>query len=232
MSLCLLFSASLTSSATAQGIQIVRLEHVRSVPYAFLRPYLAGQIDFETYPVLPEPGSSFETALSAPGVTIGEHLVGQIVTKTDSYDALTGAVQAPPKVISGKPGENLAVAYHAGFGSNALFPLGPDGFGARSGRGEGAVAFVFEAAIDRLALKLHADYADPLGARPTPGAITIRFYDVGGGMIALAKVIPHHGVTPVAFELMHKARAVTITHTDPGGIAIDDILYPLENYGS
>lgn len=119
------------------------------------------------------------------------------------------------------------MAYHAGLGSNAVFPLGPNGFGKISGRGEGAMALLFAHDIQRFGLKLHADYADPLGSRPPPGEITLRFYDQAGELRAIATLHPARGIAPYGFVLPAPIRAITLTHFDPGGIAVDDIIYPL-----
>lgn len=207
-------------------------ETVQPVPYAQLERDLSGRITFETLPVLPEPGASYDSILTAPSARIGERLAGQTRQAVDGFDQLSGPPRLPLEVVAGGPGENLAVAYHAGFGSNALFPLGPDGFQDITGRGEGALALVFDHAITRFALKLHADYADPLGSRPIPGPVTITFHDVAGNPITTQTLRPDTGVAPYGFHLPSPARAVTITHIDPGGIAVDDILYPLDTHTS
>ncbi len=89
------------------------------------------------------------------------------------------------------------------------------------------MTLVFAHDIARFGLKLHADYADPLGNRPPPGTITLRFYAADGRLVTTAKLQLEHGIVPYGFILPQSARAVTLTHQDPGGIAVDNILYPL-----
>ncbi|MDA5093970.1 hypothetical protein O2N63_07700 [Aliiroseovarius sp. KMU-50] len=228
--LCGLFVAC--SIAATTGWADSETGVVTPLPYTQLETELAGQIDFETLQVLPEPGASFDKILLAPGVRMGERLTGQRVHAVNGHDTLTGSPRVPIDVVTGEDRETVAIAYHAGFGSNAAFPLGPDGFDARSGRGEGSLALVFEQAITRFALKLHADYDDPLGSRPAPGPVTLGFFDNTGAQIGGVTVIPHHGVNEYGFRLSLPATALTITNRDPGGIAIDDILYPLDKFAS
>ncbi|SMH34876.1 hypothetical protein [Maritimibacter sp. HL-12] len=188
---------------------------------------LAGRMDFETLPVLPEPGQAHGAPLTAPGLAIGEAFAGQTVTGAP-HDRLADAPRAPLTLAPFDAGQGLATAYHAGFGSNALFPLGPAGFPAIEARGEGAVALLFEADARALALKIHADYHDPLGARPPPGTATLRFYSRAGDLIDRHEIALSQGVAGLGFVSAGPGFAgVTITNDDPGGIAIDDIRYPL-----
>lgn len=222
--ICALATVIFSSPLLAGGL--------KPLSYAQLENELSGRITFDDLPVLPEPGASYDMILTAPSVRIGERLEGQTRQMLTGFDEITGTPRLPLNVVEGGTRKNLAVAYHAGFGSNALFPLGPDGFDQISGRGEGALALVFDHEITRFALKLHADYADPLGSRPIPGPVTLTFYDATGKQIATQTLRPDTGVASYGFHLPAPIRAVTITHTDPGGIAVDDILYPLETHTS
>ncbi len=193
---------------------------------------LAGRMDFEPMPLAPEPGFAHDAPLIAPGLALGERFVGQTLSGAP-HDRLTGTPEAPLALADPLPGQGQSTAYHAGFGSNALFPLGPAGFPATEARGEGAVALLFEADIDALALSLHADYADPLGSRPPPGTATLTFYDRAGRIIDSHDIRLGHGPLPLAFRSTGPGIAgVTLTNDDPGGIAIDDIRYPLAGFGS
>lgn len=229
----LILAAGLTAAAAyADDGSAAHSGPIVAQSYEKLAQTLAGRISFEELPTLPEPGASYDQLLTAPSVSIGAALSGQIRRSIDGHDTLLGAPSVPLQAILDPPGQNLAVAYHVGLGSNALFPLGPNGFRHVSGRGEGAIALVFTHDVNRFALKLHADYADPLGHRPHPGPVTLSFYDVAGALIAAPVLHPDHGVVRYGFQLSQPARAVTLTHQDPGGIAVDDILYPLDSYSS
>lgn len=188
---------------------------------------LAGRMDFEALPLLPEPGMAHDAPLTAPGLSLGERFAGQAVTGAP-HDRLEGAPRAPLALAPAAPGQGLATAFHAGFGSNALFPLGPAGFPAIEARGEGAVALLFADDMRALALQFHADYPDPLNTRPPPGTATLSFFDRAGGLIDRHEITLAHGVLALGFVSTGPGFAgVTITNDDPGGIALDDIRYPL-----
>ncbi|WP_248369423.1 hypothetical protein [Aliiroseovarius sp. S1339] len=205
---------------------------ITSVDYSDLAGHLPGLVDFEDFATLPEPGQIVQGLLTFPGLTIGAQLHGQSLRAVDGFDVLDGQLSLPARASMGGKHAAIAVAYHAGFGSNAAFPLGPDGFEKRSGRGEGALALVFEGGTSAFAIKLHADYADPLGTRPAPGTVTLTFYDPTGARIAQHDLHPAHGVNEIGLLITPPAKAVTLTHHDPGGIAVDDIRYSLDSLGS
>lgn len=212
---------------------------VERVPYAALLDQPHAVVDFETYPTLPEPGQSVEGLMDFGPVVIGETFAGQPVAMLGGdgtfWDSPGGpaAADAPLRPLPGPVRQNHSVAYHAGFGSNALFPLGLRGFGAIEGRGEGMAAVFLDQDVAGFGVKLHADYADPLGAHPPPGTATFWFYDRSGQMFDAVPVALRSGVQPVGFAMAHPGIAgVIITNTDPGGIAIDDILVPVEGLGS
>jgi len=167
---------------------------------------------------------------------LAEHLAGQRLA--GSTDALGNPHDGPPlgtphrplSVVAGPPGRNLVVATHRGFGSNALFPVGPAGAASVRGRGEGAVALLFDAPQRAIALRIHAAYPDPLGAQKEPGAersanVWFQFVPDDGAPCRLSLAIAP-GVQDIGFRADDGAlRAVVIWNTDPGGIAIDDIAY-------
>ncbi|MCR8549863.1 hypothetical protein M4578_18700 [Salipiger sp. P9] len=200
-----------------------------ALPYAELEATPHRRVSFDILPPATEPGHVFNAPLRFDGLSIGERLAGQTcaetVTAQDRFDALRGVPALPLGALAGARGQNLAVAQHAGFGSNALFPLGPRGATSRGGRGEGAVALLFDEGQWRLGLRLHADYADPLGARAPRGTITLRFWDGAGRLIAEQALRAVSGVVSMAWQSDVPIRALTIVNTDPGGIAVDDILY-------
>ncbi|MFP7571288.1 hypothetical protein [Marivita sp. S2033] len=206
---------------------------LRKVPYDTLRGQPHRIETFDALPTVSEPGINFDQHWRAPGLSIGEKLLGQDVRESETehgrFDTLTGVPGAPPRVVPGEPGQSFTIAYHDGFGSNALFPIGPAGYASAEGRGEGSVAFTFDDPQFAFGLRLHAEYPDPLGQRPMPRAAQVAFYDVRARIIARFVLPLDRGVMSLAWRSGYGVAAVTIENTDPGGIAIDDILYEVED---
>ena len=202
---------------------------LRSVPYDTLRalPHRIGT--FDSLPSVTEPGVDFHQHWRAPGLSIAEHLLGQRLEESHTahgrFDMLKGLPSAPLRVIPGPPGQNFTVAHHAGFGSNALFPLGPVGNTGADGRGEGSIAIAFDDPQFAFGLRLHAEYPDPLGQRPMPQTAQVAFYDADARRIAEIVLPLGHGVISLAWRSGQGVAALTIQNTDPGGLALDDILY-------
>lgn len=209
-------------------------EPVVQVDPATLIPALAGVQDFDHLSLAPEPGLAHDAPLRVEGLTLGERFAGQIV-QGHPHDRLSGTPVAPLALAPPEPGTHLSTAFHPGFGSNALFAVGPDGFDAISGRGEGAVALLFDRDVRAVTLKLHAEYADPLGARALPGRAYLSFFDRGGSVIDAHAVALGTGVIALGFRLDGDGPGVagiSLTNDDPGGLAIDDIRFPLDPLGS
>jgi hypothetical protein len=206
---------------------------LRKVPYDTLRGQPHRIETFDSLPQVTEPGINFDHHWRAPGLSIAEKLLGQGVEDSETdhgrFDHLIGLPGVPPRVIPGKSGQNLSVAYHEGFGSNALFPLGPVGIAGADGRGEGSVAFTFDDPQYAFGLRVHAEYNDPLGQRPMPRAAEVAFYDQNARLITRFVLPLTRGVMSLAWRSGYGIAAVTIENTDPGGIAIDDILYEVED---
>lgn len=206
---------------------------LRAVDYARLARQMGGKIGFERLPHAVEPGHVLDAPLRAGPVRLGERLAGQRlerVRRRDGalFDALAGPPEAPLRVLAGAPGQNLSIAAHRGFASMALFPLGPLGAADAAGRGEGAVAILFDEDQPALGFRLHAEYADPMGVRPRPGAVRLTFYARSGRVIARLRLVPERGINALAWRRPDGAAdiaAVTVETTDPGGIALDDILF-------
>src|SRR6056297_3416268 len=110
-------------------------------PYAQLEQELDARIDFETLPRRAEPGINLDAPMRDGGAWLGERLAGQRVSGP-VHDRLAGTPALPLSVRAGAPGASLSLAYHRGFGSTALFALGPAGFPALKARGEGALAVI------------------------------------------------------------------------------------------
>lgn len=119
-------------------------EEIRASDYDQLAHELNARLDFEVLPQRPEPGFRFDALFRSQGIWLGERFQGQRLIPPARHDRMAGDPLEPLKTLAGSAGQNLAVAYYRGFGSNALFPLGPDGIGEITGRGEGAVALMFD----------------------------------------------------------------------------------------
>ncbi|SHH83657.1 hypothetical protein [Marivita hallyeonensis] len=219
--LCLL----LPQIAFAGEMRPVSFDSLRSLPHRIET--------FDTVPRTPEPGIAFDYHWRAPGLSVAERLLGQnaVVTETahGRFDRLAGHPSAPPQVTSGQPGHNLTIAYHEGFQSNALFPLGPAGFASADGRGEGSMALAFDDPQFAFGFRLHAEYPDPLGQRPEPHTAQVTFYDADARLLARVTLGLTHGVMSLGWRNDDGVAAVTIETTDPGGIAIDDILFAVKD---
>jgi len=202
---------------------------VRPENYATLARELDGRISFETLPQRPEPGFNLDAPMRFQGAWLGERLVGQ-TTSGAPWDVIGGDPRVPLAIAPGKPGRNQSVARHRGFASNALFPLGPGGFPAVGARGEGAVAILFDRDQAAFGLRIQADYADPLGNRPLPGKVQMAFYTRKGVLIAQTEHQLGYSITEIGLRRtgnIPDIAAVVITNTDPGGVAIDDIVFQL-----
>ncbi|PCH73733.1 MAG: hypothetical protein COC12_04665 [Rhodobacteraceae bacterium] len=202
---------------------------VQSESYTTLARDLDGRISFETLPQHPEPGFNLDAPMRFHGAWLGERLAGQ-VTSGAPWDVIDGKPRVPLAVVPGKPGQNQSVALHRGFASNALFPIGPGGFPAVGARGEGAVTILFDRDQAAFGLRIQADYADPLGNRPPPGKVQMAFYTRKGMLIAWTERQLGYGITEIGWRRagnIPDIAAVVITNTDPGGVAIDDIVFQL-----
>ena len=202
---------------------------VQSESYATLAREMDGRIDFETLPQRPEPGFNLDAPMRVRGAWLGERLTGQTVTGAP-HDQITGAPNFPLTITAGAPGRNLSVALHRGFGSNALFALGPGGFPALDARGEGAVAVVFDRDQAAFGLRIHADYPDPLARHPPPGTVRLQLFARTGALIGEVEIRLTQGIIEMGLRRdgnIPDIAAFIVTNTDPGGIAIDDILFQL-----
>lgn len=233
------------------GAQVVG--DLAAIPFAEAKTLTDATFDFEEPGAGPEPGRNIDEVIAGDGLRIGERLSfqppGSVDWQGGRFDAPERvpaieeaplSVEADPlrpppvltaiDVVAGAAGRNLSVALHRGIGSAALFPLGPEGFPRLEARGEGAAAVVFAADQPVVGLRLHLDYADPLGGRPVPGPVFIGLYDRFGGLIGSDVIDAEYGVIDWAVRTTNPRRGITgivIQNRDHGGIAIDDILYRL-----
>ena len=212
-----------------------KAERILSRPYAALAQSLDAVEGFENWPMRPEPGHLLRVPHRGLGIKVGGHFAGQslaILTQRDGtrFDALGDTQAATPLALEmGPDGQGLAIAHHNGFGSNAAFPFGPDGYDAISGRGEGALAVLFDHDQKATGFLTHSDYDDPLGIRPARrGGVEVIFLTRDGHVLATFASILQQGVTAFGFETASGAPEIAglvILNTDPGGIAVDDILF-------
>jgi hypothetical protein len=206
---------------------------LRLVPYDGLRALPHRIETFDGLPNTPEPGINFDHHWRAPGLSIAERLLGQALAETTTeygrFDQLTGSPSTPPHVVPGTTGQNFTIADHAGFGSNALFPLGPLGFTDAEGRGEGSIALIFDDPQFAFGFRLHAEYPDPMGQRPMPRTADIALYDADARLITEVILPLQRGVISLAWRSGVGVTAVTIENIDPGGITLDDVLYNVED---
>jgi len=197
--------------------------------YDALALVLTDRVGFDLLPTRPEPGFNLDHTIYVNGLRIGEYFAGQVIGVMANHDTLARApAHGPLSVRPGAPGQNLSVAHHRGFESNALFPLGPAGYPALQARGEGAAAVLFPQPQAAFGLKVHADYPDPLGAHPPAGTLTLTALSPTGAVIAQLNVTLKQGVNALAFHRLGNVpdiAGVVITNSDPGGIAIDDIIF-------
>lgn len=201
-----------------------------AAPFDDVARDLTHRITFDDMAPVSEPGHLVPGLFESGGALIGERFAGQgrgIARNAfgQRFDALLGAPTPPLFVVPGASGETLALASHRGFGSMAAFPLGPDGFPEITARGEGAIAVLFPQPQSAAGLRVHGDYADPLGTRPQPGTVDLTFYGSDGRTLGRDSHQLTPGVNALAWRFpVHPVAGFTATTTDPGGIAVDDIL--------
>ena len=225
--LCMSICSVLATALQAEGLI--------SRPYAELLRELDSLEGFEAWPTRDEPGHLLRAPHRAPGLSVASHFEGQapgILTRRDGgrHDSLVSPeADAPLRLATGPDGQGLAVARHRGFGSNAAFPIGPDGFGRLSGRGEGSLAILFDQDQRATGMLIHSDYPDPLGTRPAPrGGVEVIFLARDGRVLGHAYAPLTEGITALGFQTasgLPLIAGVVILNTDPGGIAVDDILF-------
>lgn len=212
-----------------------RAETIIPRPYAVLAQELDRVEGFAAWPRRAEPGHLLSAPHRGDGISVASHFAGQtpaILTLRDGarFDSLTQArAQAPLRLETGPPAQGIAIAHHRGFASNAAFPIGPAGFSRIEGRGEGMLAILFDHDQAATGLLVHADYDDPLGARPAPrGTVEVILLDRLGRVLARNVTPLTQGITALGYGTADGApliAGVVVLNTDPGGIAVDDILY-------
>ncbi len=220
----LALAAWLALAVAAAAQQIVEAD------YRQLMEQLDARADFEGLPLRREPGFNLDAPYRERGLWIGERFAGQQTLAEGPRERLSGAPAAPLRLRTGATRRNLSVAFHRGFGSNALFPLGPEGFPRLTARGEGAVALMFDSGQRAVGVRIHSGYPSPLGNRAGTGRVIFTFYDRRGKALGRIEAKLEEGINEFGFREAGNApdiAGLTIENTDPGGIAIDDIIYSL-----
>jgi hypothetical protein len=230
---CLLLACSLAGLTLLQAQ--ARADTIIPRPYQVLMQELDRIEGFEAWPRRAEPGHLLSVPHRGDGITVASHFTGQtpaILTRREGgqFDTLTQPrAQAPLQLETGPPGQGIAVALHRGFASNAVFPIGPAGFDQIEGRGEGMLAILFDHDQRATGLLIHSDYADPLGTRPAPrGTVEVIVLDRAGQVLARPITALAQGITALGYATADNAPLIAglvVLNTDPGGIAVDDILY-------
>lgn len=217
----LLAAVVVAAPLNAQGIEVV--------DYAAVLADAQTIVTFEILPPRPEPGYALDHGIAFSGGRIGSAFAGQTLDDRDGFDRLGGNPSAPVSLLTGPPGQGLSLATHRGFGSLALYPLGPAGFPALEARGEGSAAVLFDEDVCQAGLRVHSDYPDPLGANATPrGAVTLTAYGRGGDALGQISQTLATGVSSLGVQStdgLSTIAGLTIENTDPGGIALDDLAF-------
>ena len=198
--------------------------------YETLARVLDGRVGFGRLPRRDEPGVALDSFYRSPGVSLGEHFAGQNVLAREVFDSVEAIpVEAPLTLKSGPPRQNLNVAWHRGFGSNAVFPVGPLGFPNADARGEGMLSALFDADQQAVGFRVHTDYPDAFGSKQPPqDNLRVLFFARDGrviGELALSAPISASAHGFVAPPGPPGIAGMTILNTDPGGVALDDFIY-------
>lgn len=218
--------AALPAQARAEG-QIIDMD------YDEVAGIVPGHVGFTTLPGRAYPGYTLNAGYAFAGGRIGEHFAGQVVGEVrqdgDRFDQITGTPSAPLTVQNGPPDRNISISLHRAFGSNALYPMGPVGQPAPEGRGEGAVSVQFTPPVCAVGLRIHTEYLNDLGTTDAhQGAVTIRFFDADGAMLADMPLTLGAGINDLGFG-HHRFRGeiagIQIENRDPGGISVDDLRF-------
>jgi len=197
--------------------------------YARIRETAQAVIGFEILPPRPEPGYSLDHGIAFAGGHVGTGFAGQTQDSDGPFDRLSGQPTPPLALLTGPEGAGLSLATHRAFGSMAIYPLGAAGYPAVEARGEGSIAVIFDEDICALGLLVHTDYADPLGSNADHrGSVTLTAYGRDGARLGHETRSLGTGVSALALRVTDGLAAIagaTLENTDPGGIAVDDLVF-------
>lgn len=177
---------------------------------------LAERVDFDDHPSGWDPGIRIDTILSFPGASFAERFAGQTAVPQGDFDRLTGSPLAPLALLPGARGQNLSVVrLH---GSNILTGFGPASWPKVAAQGEGAISVLFDEDQPALAL-------DILGGERGP--LRIAFWSRSGTLLHTERLTTTHPLT-LGFARRGGAADIaglSITNTDPQGLAIDNLRF-------
>ena len=217
----LLAGVVLAAPLNAQGIE--------EADYAAVQADAQMIVTFEILPPRAEPGYALDHGIAFVGGRLGSAFAGQTLLDENGFDRLGGRPYGPLTLITGPSRLGLSLASHRGFGSLAVYPLGPAGFPALDSRGEGSIAVLFDEDICQIGMLVHSDYPDPLGANAAPrGEVVLTAYGRDGDALgqisnALAPGISRHGLR--SSDSLSTIAGLTVENSDPGGIALDDLAF-------
>lgn len=207
-------------------------QEVVPVPYGDLGTLAPHLLDFDRLPAKRYPGYNFDHGIAFPGGYLGEAFKGQSVAAEHiddggPHDVLEGTPRAPLAIRPGEPGRVVSLSLHQGFGSMALYPLGPLGQPHPNARGEGAVAVLFHRDACAVGLRIHTEYTNALGLNTGHrGEVTLTLYARDGARIAQRRLTLPEGITEHAlFDPADRIAGMTVENRDPGGIALDDLRF-------
>lgn len=178
--------------------------------------------DFDSVPNPRTPWTPYVT-ITAPGVVIGERLVGQTTTPSGVYEIVSGTPSLP-LTMDGSVPLTTGVSVFTGQPANELdmAPEGTAGWPSANSLGEGSFTVLYE--LDQKTVGLSIGYAN------LANQAQALFYDRTGRLIG-SLVVAHPptstGEVPVAFSVKSGPwiAAMTVNNTDGGGLGYDDLRY-------
>ena len=200
-------------------------EGIVATPYAEAVQSLTSVVDFET-PELETKRQNEPRHFKEQCAVFGESFLGQIVTLVrldrDLHDGLSGAPIAPLAIAPPSTRWHLTRERLSHGRTVTLMGNGPRGF-VQAGIGEGSIAVMFDIPQNMVALTY--DAALPQEVQKGRGTMTIEFFDSSGSLIATrTEKLRHRGYRAYrTISGRDLIKGFSITNTDPGGIAIDDV---------
>jgi len=149
--------------------------------------------------------------ISEAGATYGERFSGQTLSTAGGFDALSGTPTSPLALLA-----NAALASNIGIG---VFNTTNTIYGDLGGAvGEGALSILLSQATDVFGL-------DVVGAN-LGGAFTAQFFGADGSLLAsITQALPSSGFYGFQATGGDMIRGISITNTDPAGIAYDNVTF-------
>ena len=207
-------------SAFAQEVQIV--------PYADLKGQLSAIVDFEAFDKYLSPGTKLDGVQDFGGLSAAERFFGQYIQEVEGFDTLDGLPAGPLVLMTGAPGENLAVTFYFMIGNHLVGHAAP-GYPENHAGGEGSIAILFDTDQRAFGFRVAAEPAPDEGD-PPKGRMWVTLYDRAGNQIDRLPITLDWGRQGYGFERTSGQSDIagfTIENRDPAGIAIDDVIFEL-----